>query len=232
MLNSNKNIYLNDLHNKVTAYCLALSDHNKNGQAFTQRFLAWGYSHHDSRGEFVDFGKTSSLVPIGLCKKDGRRTAGLHWSHSRLPDRCDLSSPSPFDFISKIDVDGFLKIIGGHRWNDQCFAGLLDLKTVFWSRSLLDSPSKSRHHRYSWGSLGWKFSWDQLRCENRTNKPHRRVHQGTSARRRTGVLNYIFYRNMAYRVSSRAGAPLAASHRICSVADRFARTQSDRAGAG
>ena len=96
----NKNIYLNDLHSSVTAYCLALSDHNKTDKLLLSDF-GLGISHHDFAEN--SWKEDKQFSPDWLCKKDGRRTQGCI---GRTVDSL-IADGLPMPDHIKIDVDGF-----------------------------------------------------------------------------------------------------------------------------
>lgn len=180
----NKNIFLNDLHGKVIGYCLALSNHDKTDRLLLSDF-GLGISHHDF--EENSWTEDKQFAPDWLCKKDDRRIQGCI---GRTVDSL-IADGLPVPDHVKIDVDGLEhKVVAG-------MAELLKnpkVKTVlveinFDSKTNLDIID-------SLCAQGWKFSWDQLRC-NRAVKFT--VEQIVDLQRRgRGGLNYIFYRDDSY----------------------------------
>ena len=180
----NKNIYLNDLHGKVVGYCLALSNHNKTDKLLLSDF-GLGISHHDF--EENSWTEDKQFTPDWLCKKDGRRVQGC--IGRTVNSLIDDGLPVPHHI--KIDVDGL-----EHRVVAGMTKILQDprLKTVlveinFDSKANLDIVDDLC-------ARGWKFSWDQLRC----NRIEKFTVEQIKERQRRGVggLNYIFYRDDAY----------------------------------
>lgn len=180
----NKNIYLNNLHGQVLAYCLALTDSDKTDRLWLSDF-GLGISYHDF--EENSWAEDKQFAADWLCKKDERRPQGC--IGRRLDTLIAEGMPVP-DHI-KIDVDGL-----EHR----VVAGMLDvlrnplLKTVLIEINF-DSPANlAIIDRIC--ELGWKFSWEQLRCNRKVKFTVEQIkqyqHQGK------GGLNYIFYRDDAY----------------------------------
>ncbi len=139
-----------------------------------------GISHHDFAVN--SWTKDKQFSPDWLCKKDGRRTQGCI---GRTVDS-QITDGLPVPDHIKIDIDGFEhKVIAG-------MTGILRdprLKTILVEINF-DSP-ENLDIINTLGKLGWKFSWDQLRC-NRINKLSVEYIKEL-LRRGTGVLNYIFY---------------------------------------
>lgn len=96
----NQNIDLNGMHDKVRAYCLALSDSTK-ADTLNFRTVRIGASHHQ-------FGVTENVN--GVPFEPGFRQGTIGYSIDELLEKFDLPFP---DYI-KIDVDGIeAKVIAG-----------------------------------------------------------------------------------------------------------------------
>jgi FkbM family methyltransferase len=180
----NKNIYLNNLHGQVLAYCLALSDHDKTDKLWLSDF-GLGISYHDF--EENSWTEDKQFATDWICKKDERRPQGC--IGRKLDALIAEGFPVP-DHI-KIDVDGL-----EHR----VVAGMSDvlrhpsLKTVLIEINF-DSPANlAIIDRFC--ELGWKFSWDQLRCNRKVKFTVEQIKE--YQRQGKGGLNYIFYRADAY----------------------------------
>jgi FkbM family methyltransferase len=180
----NKNIYLNELHGQVLGYCLALTDHDKTDKLWLSDF-GLGISYHDF--EENSWTEDKQFAADWICKKDERRPQGC--IGRKLDALIAEGFPVP-DHI-KIDVDGL-----EHR----VVAGMGDilrnsaLKTVLIEINF-DSPANlAIIDRF--GELGWKFSWDQLRCNRKVKFTVEQIKQYQQQGK--GGLNYIFYRDDAY----------------------------------
>ena len=180
----NKNIYLNKLHGRVLAYCLALSDVDKVDVLHLSDF-GLGISYHDF--EENSWKEDKQFSPDWHAKKDERRLQGC--VGFRLDTLVSGGLPTPAHI--KIDVDGL-----EHRVIDGMKEVLQNpgLKTVLIEINF-DSPKNLAIIEKMLG-WGWQFSWDQLRC-------HRQViftvDQIKSYQQRgEGGLNYIFYRDDAH----------------------------------
>lgn len=180
----NKNVFLNDLHGQVLAYCLALSDVDKTDRLLLSDF-GLGISYHD-------FGENSwtedkQFAPDWKVSRHDRRPQGC--IGRRIDSLIADGLPVP-DHI-KIDVDGLEHRVVG---------GMLDtlkqpqLKTVLMEVNF-DSP-KNLDAIDQMNALGWKYSWDQLRI-NRSIKFS--VDQIKKYQEKgEGGLNYIFYKDDFY----------------------------------
>jgi len=181
----NKSIYLNGLHDRVTAWCAAAGPQFEIGKLLLGAF-AVGYSHHD-------FGESSwrkDMVwnPAVTVRRDQRVTQG---SISISIDQLVASGMLPQPHHIKIDVDGHEpKVVAGAV---KTFANPA-LKTVlieidFGSdacQAIIDTMVAN----------GWQYSMDQL-ITNRQHimKPER---VGQLREIKKDGFNYIFYRDPAY----------------------------------
>lgn len=180
----NKNIFLNDLHGKVIAYCLALSNHDKTDKLLLSDF-GLGISYHDF--EENSWTEDKQFAPDWLCKKDGRRAQGCI---GRTVDSL-IADGLPVPDHIKIDVDGLEhKVIQG-------MAGVLrspKLKTVLVEINFDSAANLNVIDEMN--ALGWKFSWEQLRCNRYVKFTVDQIKD--FQRRGKGGLNYIFYRDDSY----------------------------------
>lgn len=180
----NKNIYLNDLHERVTAYCMALSDVDKVDRLLLSDF-GLGISYHDF--EENSWPEDKTFAPDWSVSKDNRRSQGC--IGRRIDSLVAEGIPAP-DHI-KIDVDGL-----EHRVIEGMIETLQHggLKTVLIEINF-DNP-KNLEIVDRMTSLGWHFSWDQLR----TNRSVRFTVDKIKSYQNRGVggLNYIFYKDSFY----------------------------------
>ena len=180
----NKNIYLNELHGRVLAYCLALSDVDKLDRLLLSDF-GLGISYHDfEENSWTD---DKAFAADWVVKKDDRRPQGAIGSRVDSLIRDGLPIP---DHI-KIDVDGL-----EHR----VVAGMVEtlknpaLKTVLIEINF-DNP-RNLEIIDLLESLGWRFSWDQLRINRKVKFTADKIR--SYQKRGVGGLNYIFYKDEWY----------------------------------
>ncbi len=180
----NKNIFLNDLHGQVLAYCLALSDVDKIDKLLLSDF-GLGISYHDF--EENSWAGDKEFAPDWKVGKNDRREQGC--IGRRIDSLIADGLPAP-DHI-KIDVDGLEhRVIGG------MMEALRDpaLKTMLIEINFDNPKNLELIDRIC--ALGWRFSWQQLRI-NRTVKFT--VDQIKRYQERgVGGLNYIFYKDNFY----------------------------------
>ncbi|MEM7200591.1 MAG: FkbM family methyltransferase [Planctomycetota bacterium] len=180
----NKNIYLNDLHGRVSAYCLAMSDEQRVGHLHLGAFGA-GYSHHD----FNQNTWTKDMVfGRGTTKKEQRVQQG---SVSTSLDALVASGAVPPPSHIKIDVDGL-----EHRVMAGCRETLRhpDLKTVLLEVDF--SIPECRTLIEEMTALGWRYSLDQLRTNRSAILTEEKIQQ-LWCEQRAGF-NYIFFRSDDY----------------------------------
>jgi FkbM family methyltransferase len=180
----NKNIYLNDAHKRITAYCIALSDENRVDRLLLGGF-AEGLSHHDF-GENTwttdkDFGalKTS---------KEQRLEQGCV---AFSLDSLIASGAVPMPDHIKIDVDGLEHRVVAGAW-----------------RTLTDERLKSVlievDHRIpaclaiveKMTAAGWRYSMEQLRTNRKLVFTEQQIE--TMRRKGDGGFNYVFFRDERY----------------------------------
>lgn len=180
----NKNIFLNGLHGKVLAYCMALGNETKVDRLLLGGF-AEGLSHHDfgenTWTENKDFGAIKTA-------KDQRLEQGcVSFALDTLVEAGFIPVPQ---FI-KIDVDGL-----EHKVVEGCWRTF--------ERPDLESVLIEIDHRIPsctaiidrMVEAGWRYSIDQLRTNRKVIFTPEQV-----ARMRqegTGGFNYIFFRDDKY----------------------------------
>jgi FkbM family methyltransferase len=180
----NKNIFLNTLHGRVLAYCLALSDVDKADRLLLSDF-GLGISYHDF--EENSWTEDKVFAPDWVVGKDDRRQQGC--IGRRLDSLIAEGLPVPAHI--KIDVDGL-----EHR----VVAGMIktlrrpDLKTVLIEINF-DNP-KNLAIADLMADLGWRFSWNQLRTHRTVKFTVEQIRD--YQRRGAGGLNYIFYKDEFY----------------------------------
>lgn len=181
----NKNIYLNNLHDRVTAWCAAAGTQLEIGKLLLGAF-AVGYSHHDY-GEST-WRKDMKWSPEVTVSREHRITQG---SISVSIDQLVESGAIPQPHHVKIDVDGHEpKVVAGAA---KTFANPA-LKTVLVE---IDFGSAACQQIIdTMVAQGWSYSMDQL-VTNRHHvmKPER---VGQLREIKKDGFNYIFYRDPAY----------------------------------
>jgi FkbM family methyltransferase len=180
----NKNIFLNDLHGRALAYCLALSDVDKTDRLLLSDF-GLGISYHDF--EENSWTEDKQFAPDWSASKDNRRPQGC------IGRRVDtlITEGLPVPHHIKIDVDGL-----EHRVIEGMLQTLQqpELKTILIEINF-DNP-RNLEIIEQFTKLGWRFSWEQLRT-------HRSVKFTVAdiegyQKRGEGGLNYIFYKDAFY----------------------------------
>lgn len=180
----NKNIFLNNLHDRVLAYCLALSDINKVDRLLLSDF-GIGISYHDF--EENSWTKDKAFAEDWVVSKDNRRQQGCI---GRTVD-CLIGDGLPIPDHIKIDVDGLEHrvIAGMHETLNRP-----KLKTVLMEINF-DNP-KNLKIIDTMEQMGWRFSWYQLRMHRRVKFMIEKIKEYQA--RGVGGLNYIFYKDEAY----------------------------------
>lgn len=180
----NKNIFLNELHDRVLAYCVALSDVNKADRLLLSDF-GLGISYHDF--EENSWTEDKAFARDWVVSKDQRRAQGC--LGRTLDSLIAEGLPSPAHI--KIDVDGLEhRVIAGMRETLQ----RADLKTVLVEINF-DNP-KNLEIIDMMSALGWRFSWNQLRTHRKVKFTIDKIRE--YQRRGVGGLNYIFYKDDFY----------------------------------
>jgi FkbM family methyltransferase len=180
----NKNIFLNKLHDRVLSYCVALSDVDKLDRLLLSDF-GYGISYHDF--EENSWAGDMQFAKDWLCKKDERRPQGC--IGRRLDSLIADGMPIP-DHI-KIDVDGLEhRVVGG-------MIELLkrpELRTVLIEINFAEPKNLALIDQVC--ELGWRFSWQQLRCNRKQKFTVEEIREYQRLGR--GGLNYIFYKDPFY----------------------------------
>jgi len=180
----NKNIYVNDLHNQVLAYGLALSDVDKADKLLLSDF-GLGIAYHDF--EENSWTEDKEFAPDWKVSKDNRRPQGC--IGRRVDSLVADGVPVP-DHI-KIDVDGL-----EHR----VIAGMIEtlrqpqLKTILIEINF-DNPKNLEIVKIM-QDLGWRFSWEQLRVNRKVKFTIEQIE--SYQQRGIGGLNYIFFKDDYY----------------------------------
>lgn len=180
----NKNIYLNNMHGQVLAYCLALSDVDKVDRLLLSDF-GLGISYHDF--EENSWTEDKEFAADWKVSRDNRLEQGC--VGRRLDSLLAEGLPRP-DHI-KIDVDGL-----EHRVIEGMLGALADpsLKTVLVEINF-DNP-KNLELIQKICDLGWRFSWDQLRINRKVKFTVEQIERYQA--RGVGGLNYIFFKDEFY----------------------------------
>jgi FkbM family methyltransferase len=180
----NKNIFLNDLHDHVLAYCLALSDVDKADRLLLSDF-GLGISYHDFQEN--SWTEDKAFAEDWVVSKDNRRQQGCI---GRSVDSL-VAEGLPVPRHIKIDVDGL-----EHR----VIAGMQDvlrhpeLKTVLIEINF-DNP-KNLAIIDTMEAMGWRFSWEQLRMNRKVKFTVEKIK--SYQEHGVGGLNYIFYKEARY----------------------------------
>lgn len=180
----NKNIFLNDLHGQVLGYCAAVSDLDKADRLLLSDFGV-GISYHDFQEN--SWKEDKRFADDWSVSKDDRRVQGC--VGFRLDSLLGQGLPVPQHI--KIDVDGL-----EHRVIDGMLATLAmpELKTVLVEINFDNPKNLAVVDRLL--SLGWRYSWDQLRTHRRVVF---RIDQIEDYQKRgVGGLNYVFYKDDFY----------------------------------
>jgi len=180
----NKNIYVNGLHDRISAFCIALSDETKIGHLYLGAF-GFGYSHHDfNENTWTQDKRFGDKVT----SKDRRLLQGCV---SATLDHVLQSGVVPTPQHIKIDVDGLeshvVKGAVAALRHPSVRTVLIEIDHhIPESTAIIDAMLKA----------GWRYSMDQLRTNRKVIFS---VEQIENIRRRgTGGFNYIFYRDPEY----------------------------------
>jgi FkbM family methyltransferase len=202
----NKNIYLNDLHDRVLAYCLALSDVDKADRLLLSDF-GLGISYHDF--EENSWTEDKAFAEDWVVSKDNRRQQGCI---GRTVDSL-IRDGLPVPHHIKIDVDGLEhRVLAGMR------EALVqaELQTVLIEINFDNSKNLAIIDEME--SLGWHYSWDQLRMHRKVKFTVEQIKKYQA--KGVGGLNYIFYKDPSYeRMFERAFATYTPGEAINLVGD-------------
>lgn len=177
----NKNIYLNDLHDQVTAYCLALSDRAEVSSLYLCTFSV-GFGHHD-------FGANSWPADLhrGLVvyPKEGRlRQGALGMTLDALVESGAVPVPNHI----KVDVDGFeWKVLAGASRTIM----RPEVKSVLVETDFAIEESVETIRFMS--ERGWYFSEDQVSLLRDELLPPGLLGERIAAR--AGQQNFIYFRD-------------------------------------
>ncbi len=180
----NKNIFANGLHERVSAYCIALSDEDKIGHLLLGAF-GYAYSHHDFN---ENTWKEDKHFGDKVTRKEQRLRQGCT---SATLDHLIESGVIPPPQHIKIDVDGLEdRVVRGAERSLRH----PELKTVLIE---IDHriPSCRAIVEYMTGN-GWRYSVDQLRTNRKVIFTPEQIAQF----QRDGLngFNYVFFRDDAY----------------------------------
>jgi len=180
----NKNIFVNGLHDRVTAYCMGITDEAEVSVLHLSQF-AYAGSHHDF-GE--NWWKADKVIGGRTVERDKRPRQGcVSFSLDELVDRQVLPPPNHI----KIDVDGFeYKVARGAERTFQH----PNLKTI-----LLEVDFKIPRSLEIVDHLraqGWKLSTHQLRVNQHEYMPEGKIE--SLMERRKGGANFIFFKDDDY----------------------------------
>lgn len=180
----NKNIFVNDLHGRVTAYCMAITDEADVSVLHLSTFSFAG-SHHDFA---ENWWKTDRNIGGRQIERDKRPQQGcVSYSLDELVSRQVLPPPHHI----KIDVDGFEhKVARGAANTFQ----RPELKTILLEVDfkIPESLQIVDHLR----GQGWKVSDHQLRVNQHEYMPEGKIESLMS--RGKGGANFIFFKDDSY----------------------------------
>lgn len=181
----NKNIFVNGLHGRTTAYNVAISDDMKVGELFLGAF-GYSYSHHDFNESTW---KADRYFGEKFTPKNERLLQGcVSLSIDQLIFKHGLPAPNHI----KIDVDGL---------EDRVFKGMTEtlkqpgLKTVLIEIDF-EHPKCSEiiDHMLA---LGWKVSADQLGANRKVILRPEQIERMRANGK--GGFNYIFFKDDFYQ---------------------------------
>ena len=180
----NKNVFVNDLHGRVSAFCIAMSDEQKVDYLHLGAFGV-GYSHHD-------FGENTWTADMefgaGTTSKDARLPQGAVCS---TLDALVEQGVVPVPDHIKIDVDGL-----EHRVIAGCRRTLHDERVKSVLLEVDHRIERCRELIEEMTAMGWRHSMAQLRTNRKRILPVEEI--ARLQRDRRGGLNYIFFREAAY----------------------------------
>jgi FkbM family methyltransferase len=162
----NKNIFINGLHETVTAYCVALTDHSALASLYLCTF-AVGFGHHDfgANSWEADLRRGDVIFP-----KDKRLKQG---AVGMTLDELVESGALPVPHHLKIDVDGFeWKVLAGAvRTLSRPEVKSVLIETDF-------SSSKSVETIQFMTERGWRYSEQRIASGDRYIAQHRTLVAG------------------------------------------------------
>lgn len=180
----NKNIFINNLFGRVTAYCMAMSDVAEISLLYLSTFSI-GFSHHDfGENRWKDDLKFNNRS----LPKEQRPVQGcFSFTLDELVERGVIPPPNHL----KIDVDGFEnKVVKGAEKTLRSDS----LKTI-----LIELDFKIPEHAaildYLVG-MGWHFSEDQVRTNTPDLAPYHVIE--SRMKQSKGMANFIFYKDKKF----------------------------------
>jgi len=180
----NKNIFINRLHDRVTAYNIAISNEVRVGELFLGAF-GYSYSHHD-------FNESTWSGDHYFGDKATKMNERLHQGCVSLPvDDLVLKHGLPQPNHIKIDVDGL---------EDRVFAGMRQVLRAPELKSVLIEID-FQHDKCSaiideMLAEGWRYSLAQLRTNRKMIFSEEDIVRMRAKKK--GGLNYIFFKDEFY----------------------------------
>lgn len=193
----NKNIHLNGLHERVTAYCCAISNEQAMSVLHLSRF-AQSYSHHD----FKDNRWEGPVVHLGPSMEARPKQGCFSFKLDDLVYCQSGSLPQPNHI--KIDVDGYENRVVEGAWQT---INNPSTKTVLLEVDFSLPNSVALLDRFT--AAGWKTSKEQVRT-NRYGVMSGKEYAKMVDEKKGGA-NHIFFRDDAY---AKLFADFAASWRM------------------
>lgn len=180
----NKNIFVNGLHDTVTAYCVAVSDAADVSILYLSTFSI-GFAHHDF-GE--NRWRSDLSAGAHTLSRDQRPKQGC--VSFPLDDLCARGVIKPPNHL-KIDVDGFeSKVIKGAERTLQSS----DLKTILLEVDFRIPENVALIDQLT--QMGWHFSKDQVRLNQHEVVSYQEIED--RMRRRVGGANFIFFKDCSF----------------------------------
>ena len=180
----NKNIFINRLHSRVTAYNIAISNEVRVGELFLGAF-GYSYSHHD-------FNESTWAEDHFFGDKSTKISERLHQGCVSLPiDDLVMKHGLPQPNHIKIDVDGL---------EDRVFAGMRQVLRAPELKSVLIEID-FQHEKCAaiideMLAEGWRYSLAQLRTNRKVIFTEDEIKRMRAKKK--GGLNYIFYKDDFY----------------------------------
>jgi FkbM family methyltransferase len=179
----NKNIFLNDLHGRMTAYCIAISDRAEVSVLHLST-VSIGFSHHDFGENLWTEDKAIGRFTLSHNRP---QQGSVAFPIDDLVHRHKLPAPNHL----KIDVDGIeWRVIKGARQvlqSESLRTVLLEVDfSIPESVALIDELT----------AMGWAYSPDQVRLNQHQIVPFEHVEN--RKRQGKGGANYIFFRDQDF----------------------------------
>lgn len=180
----NKNVFINGVGDRVTAFCCGVSDRHALTTLFLSRFAPAG-SHHDC-------GENRWEGPVTRLAESPAHRPRQGVATFRLDDLASAYGLAPPTHI-KVDVDGLERLVVDGA------VGLLGpgspLKTILVETDFKLAPSVELIDLMA--ARGWRYSPDQV-CQTRGEGKISLVEWHHRLRERRGGCNIIYYRDPAY----------------------------------